>query len=95
MLGVGEGLHAANIAATPRQRVDNRVHGLAVRVQRLTVGHQVGVLANLVQPAIVEPIVYIILCVCLFKVYRISNEKINNISLLHCCNKVQFCLCLY
>ena len=33
--------------------------------------------------------------VCLFKVYRISNEKINNISLLHCCNKVQFCLCLY
>ena len=54
MLGVGEGLHAANIAATPRQRVDNRVHSLAVRVQRLPVRHQVGVLANLVQPAIVS-----------------------------------------
>ena len=54
MLGVGEGLHAAHIAATPRQRVDNRVHSLAVRVQRLTVGHKVGVLANFVQPAIVS-----------------------------------------
>ena len=54
MLGVGEGLHAANIAATPRQRVDNRVHSLAVRVQRLPVRHQVGVLANLVQPSIVS-----------------------------------------
>ena len=45
------GIHAARITSC-RQGIDNGIHGLAVRIKGISIGHQVRVFAYLVQPEI-------------------------------------------
>ena len=47
----GQGFQASYVASSSRQGVDDGVHGLTVRVQSLSVGDQVRILTNFVQPA--------------------------------------------
>ena len=47
----GQRFQASYVASSSRQGVDDGVHGLTVRVQSLSVGDQVRILTNFVQPA--------------------------------------------
>ena len=47
----GERLQTSNVTSSAGEGVDNGIHRLAVGVQSLSVGDQMGIFTNFVQPA--------------------------------------------